>query len=210
MAIEQAVTKGENTRARILESAEKLVLNKGYTGTSVDNILAETGLTKGAFFYHFRSKAALAQALIETFWQRDRALFEDISRQAAELADDPLQEVLLWFKLLEDAIMNMENPPTSCLFTSYLYERGQFDTKVLQYIEAAFEEWSAILEPHFQRLLEWREPRFPMTAKDLAELAIALVEGGFVVGQAYDEPRPDAVLRQSARFRQYLQLLFAA
>src|SRR5690606_3415080 len=42
--------KGEMTRERIVAESERLILNQGFAGTSLSDILAATGLTKGAFF----------------------------------------------------------------------------------------------------------------------------------------------------------------
>ena len=51
--------KAEATRERLLRAAKGLVMSKGFAGTSIDDVLKATGLTKGAFFHHFRSKADL-------------------------------------------------------------------------------------------------------------------------------------------------------
>ncbi len=53
------------TRARLLECAFQEIYEHGYGGTSVDRILSKTGLTKGALYHHFGSKAALAHAVID-------------------------------------------------------------------------------------------------------------------------------------------------
>ena len=52
-----ARTKGETTRDRILEAAQTLILEKGYSGATLDDILRATKMTKGAFFHHFKGKA---------------------------------------------------------------------------------------------------------------------------------------------------------
>ena len=52
--------KGEATRERILEIAEAAVLAKGFGATSIEEVIAEAGLTKSGFFYHFKDKNALA------------------------------------------------------------------------------------------------------------------------------------------------------
>lgn len=44
--------KGEETRTRILDVAEAAVLQKGFGGTSIEELIAETGITKSGFFYH--------------------------------------------------------------------------------------------------------------------------------------------------------------
>lgn len=56
--------KGEETRRRILEVAAQHLLERGYNGTSLNELIKETGLTKGGFYFHFASKADLAVATI--------------------------------------------------------------------------------------------------------------------------------------------------
>ena len=46
--------KGENTRERILQAADALIMESGFAGTSIDDILKSAGLTKGAFFHYFK------------------------------------------------------------------------------------------------------------------------------------------------------------
>jgi AcrR family transcriptional regulator len=56
--------KGEATRERILEIAEAAVLAKGFGATSIEEVIAEAGLTKSGFFYHFKDKNALAREML--------------------------------------------------------------------------------------------------------------------------------------------------
>ena len=56
----------EETRRRILETAGRLFREKGYNGVGLDAVMAEAGLTAGAFYFHFDSKEALVMA----FYQR--------------------------------------------------------------------------------------------------------------------------------------------
>lgn len=55
----------EATRERILECAFDEMYREGYGGASLDQILADSGVTKGALYHHFGSKAELAVAVIE-------------------------------------------------------------------------------------------------------------------------------------------------
>ena len=59
--------RGKDTRERILETAQTLVLKKGFSATSLDDIIKATGVTKGAFYHHFSSKGDLAQKLVERY-----------------------------------------------------------------------------------------------------------------------------------------------
>ena len=51
---------GSATRQRILDAAERLVIENGYSSTSVDQVIAASETSKGAFFHHSDSKLALA------------------------------------------------------------------------------------------------------------------------------------------------------
>ncbi len=56
--------KGEYTRHTILEKAFEISYKKGYQATSIDDIIALTSVSKGAFFYHFKNKDEMGLAMI--------------------------------------------------------------------------------------------------------------------------------------------------
>jgi len=55
----------ERTRERLLQAASRAVYRSGFQSASLDAILAATGVTKGALYYHFDSKEALGYAIVE-------------------------------------------------------------------------------------------------------------------------------------------------
>jgi AcrR family transcriptional regulator len=57
--------RSEETHTRILESSVKLFSTRGFNAASVDDICAEAGISKGAFYHHFESKQALFLALLD-------------------------------------------------------------------------------------------------------------------------------------------------
>ncbi len=57
--------KGTETRRRILEAAAQLFVERGYSATSMNDIIRESGLTKGGFYFHFASKADVASQALE-------------------------------------------------------------------------------------------------------------------------------------------------
>ncbi|NIJ52464.1 TetR/AcrR family transcriptional regulator [Dyadobacter arcticus] len=57
--------KADNTRSTILQKAFELIYKNGYQATSIDVIIATTHVTKGAFFYHFKSKEEMGLAIIK-------------------------------------------------------------------------------------------------------------------------------------------------
>jgi AcrR family transcriptional regulator len=65
-----ATAKGEATRAFLLRTAARLFAENGYPGTALSDLIAASGLTKGAFYFYFPSKAALALAVLRDQQER--------------------------------------------------------------------------------------------------------------------------------------------
>ena len=93
---------------KILDAGQQLLLEHGYGGMSVDQVIASAGITKGAFFHHFKSKNALAQALLERYVDRDNELLHDLMARAEKLSHEPLQQYLIFVGLMEEMIENEE------------------------------------------------------------------------------------------------------
>lgn len=200
--------KGEVTRERIVATAERLILAKGYAGTSLDDILTATGLTKGAFFHHFKGKAELARAVVERYAEGDFELFRTWSERADRLSDDPLERVLIFLKLLEEFLDGLGQPFPGCVFASYTYESKQFGPEVHAYIRDRLSDWTGLYEAKLASLIEARPPIQPVEARALAEMITTIVEGGFVMANAMGDAT--WLQRQSAEYRRYLELLFAS
>ena len=56
--------KGEKRKQELLNIAYRLMISKGYEETSIDEIIAEARIAKGTFYYHFKSKEEMLEALI--------------------------------------------------------------------------------------------------------------------------------------------------
>jgi AcrR family transcriptional regulator len=63
-------TQPKDTANRILIQAMRIFLEKGYHGTSIDDITRAAGLTKGALYWHFSSKEDLLKRIVEEFERR--------------------------------------------------------------------------------------------------------------------------------------------
>jgi TetR/AcrR family transcriptional repressor of nem operon len=55
----------ERTRRQLLQAAFREVYKSGFQSASLDTILASSGVTKGALYYHFKSKEGLGYAIVE-------------------------------------------------------------------------------------------------------------------------------------------------
>jgi len=198
--------RGENTRERILQAAEALIMDNGFAGTSIDDILKLAGLTKGAFFHHFKGKADLARELVEKHARQDMALFEEWSARAEGQSGDPLEQTLLFLEMFEDHVSSLTDKAPGCIYATYTYETMQFDPSIRDFIADTLRAWTSIYVRKFQDVFDLYEPALPVTPRQLAEMIVSVIEGGFVLARAYDDIRMTA--RQSEQFRNYLELLF--
>ena len=55
-------------KARLLQVGKNLILSKGFTATSVDEMCEGAEVTKGTFYYYFKNKEEFAKSLLETIW----------------------------------------------------------------------------------------------------------------------------------------------
>lgn len=198
--------KGEATREKVLAAAERLILAKGYAGTTLDDILDASDLTKGAFFHHFTGKADLARAVVERYAETDFAMFQSWAERADRLSDDPLERVLIFLKLFEEFLDSLGKPFPGCVFASYTYESRQFGPEVHDYIRNRLRSWVDLYERKLSALIAARPPQRPVSARALAEMIATIVEGGFIMANALGDAT--WLQRQSAEYRRYIEVLF--
>jgi AcrR family transcriptional regulator len=92
------------TRQAILTAAAEHFARNGYHATSLDSVLADSGGTKGALYFHFASKEALARAVVAEMVQRWR----DLRGQVGSRELDPLATLLA---LLDEVIARLLDDP---------------------------------------------------------------------------------------------------
>ena len=199
---------GIQTRTQLLDAAESLFLSHGYGGASVDAILERAGLSKGAFFHHFTSKAELAHALIERSAEADRDVLTDSLARAERLSRDPLQQVLILVGLYEEMLSGLTEPYPGCLFATYCYQAGLFDEPVHTIVRDSMTEWRTIVGGKLREAMERHPTALAVDADDLADALLAVIEGSFVLSKSLKDP--ELVVRQLRHYRNYLELLFRA
>ena len=96
------------TRARIVESARRLFNRHGFEQITIDQIMADAGLTRGAFYHHFPSKSALYAAAVASFATCNP--FAIRTAGAAEKLRDPrgLARMLVELYLSDEALDNID------------------------------------------------------------------------------------------------------
>jgi AcrR family transcriptional regulator len=85
-AMNKKVERGKATRLQILEAARALFIALGYEATSIEDILQELAISRGALYHHFKNKEAVFEAVLESV----EAEIAKVIINAAKSAPDPL------------------------------------------------------------------------------------------------------------------------
>ena len=198
---------GARTRATIMDAAQDLILQQGFAATSIEDIIERTGVTKGAFFYHFKSKSDLAHALVERYAAIDAEHLERTLDRAERLGRDPLQQVLIFVGLLQEEAAELTEPFAGCLYASYCYEAQLFDEHTFGVVRSGVHHWRERFRGKLQVVIDHHRPRLPATAKELSGMILAVFEGSFILSRILAEPQ--YIAEQLSHYRNYLELLFA-
>jgi TetR/AcrR family transcriptional regulator, transcriptional repressor for nem operon len=175
---------GTKTRERILDSAQRLVLEQGLAATSIDEVLTAAETSKGAFFHHFPTKNALARAIVERYAEGDVAFLEEFMARAERESDDPAQQLVIFVRCFEDASEEMVAEQPSCLYVSYIFDRQLFDDGTNDVIAEALLAYRVRLAAKVAAAIEVRAPLIPIDPATLADHVLVTFEGAFVLTRA--------------------------
>ena len=96
------VEQGQATRRELVAIATRLFVAHGYHGTSIDAVLTEAGISRGALYHHFDGKDALFEAVLD---QVEHDVAERVAK-AARGIDDPVEALRAgchaWLRLARD------------------------------------------------------------------------------------------------------------
>lgn len=197
---------GTATRTALLDAAEELILERGYAGTRVDDILEVAGVTKGAFFHHFPSKHQLAHALMERFVELDLRTMTDTLDRADALTSDPRERLLVFVGLYIELFQDLVEPYPGCLMASYTSEAGLFDETTLAMVEEDIRVWRERLCERLREAAAAYPPAADVDLEALADMFNVVTEGAFILSRILDEPQVTAA--QLRNLRTFLELLF--
>lgn len=195
---------GAPTRERILETAERLVIDNGYAATSLDRVIAESHSSKGSFFHHFASKDDLARALVERYVAADIGHLDAAVAEVIAATDDPSERVIRFLRIFEDTADELMAAQSSCLYVSVLTERQLVERGTSAQIEQAILAWRDGLA----RLLADALPDSgELDLEALADHVFVTFEGAFLLCRATGDP--GHMRRQLRALRQLAGALLA-
>lgn len=185
---------------KLVDAAERLMLAKGYTATSVEEICAEAGLSKGSFYHHFQTKEAVGLAALEAYNRRAR---ERLMNGPFRDAEDPRRRALRFVDHAESVARELWGD--GCLLGNFALELAETKPDIREKVAELWTRSAGSIAEVFEPLPVSAAGAGPSDGRELAEHFLVVLEGAIVMARAHDDW--DRVPRGLDGFRHYLELL---
>src|SRR5438093_12121741 len=107
------------TKRKLVDAGVGLMRHRGFNATTVDDICAAAGVTKGAFFHYFKSKDDLATAAVDRFYEMKAKQFADAPFRGLA---DPLDRIFGRLDFVKESAGGVKGLTKGCLFGMFAHE----------------------------------------------------------------------------------------
>lgn len=171
---------GRSTREAIVEAAIRLMHVHGYSSTTLDDVLRETGIGKGNFYYHFRSKEELGYEILE------RVIASFMARTLEPCFADPEAPPLAQIRCFLDRVLEAQrqrNCVGGCLMGNLASELSDVHEGFRTRLAGVFTAWRVRLT----RALTDAQRRGQMSdacrPEAMAQFVVASLEGAILLSK---------------------------
>ena len=190
-------------KTRLLASALKLVRESGYDATTVDEICHEAGVTKGAFFYHFKSKDELGVAATQVWTENAAQLFAKAEYNKFE---DPLDQLIGYVDFRIRLVQGSTLPECTCLLGTMVQEKFETSPAIRDACFVGIHTHAADVGKMIAAAKARHAPLASWSAESLALYTQAVIQGAFVLAKAKNDVTLAADMIR--HLRRYVELLF--
>ncbi|MFN4024404.1 MAG: TetR/AcrR family transcriptional regulator [Hyphomonas sp.] len=199
-----ARTASPRTRDNLMEAAFGLVRRKGLAATSVDEICAAAGVSKGAFFHHFKSKEDLAVAAARHWSETTGAFFETAPYHQPA---DPVDRLLAYIEMRRE-MMDGEIAEFTCFAGTMAQEAWATSPAVAAATWESMAGHGETLVADIEAAMQARGISGDWSARSLALHIVAVTQGAFILAKASG----DAGVAQESldHLKRYVRLMLEA
>ncbi len=165
----------KTTKEEIIKKAVEVFRKRGYYKTSMSDLATACGLQKGSFYYYFKSKEQLMQAVLLT-------MHDYYTQKVFAIAyEDDLSSKQRLDKLFKKQAPILTDDLSGCLFGNMTLETISENPKFKELLRAFFSEWKAAFQHIFEENYSLEK------AKDLAAQSVIEIEGAIMMMRLYND-----------------------
>ena len=174
-------------RDEILDAAEKAILDKGVSATTIEELIAEVGISKNGFFYHFQDKNQMIEAILDRNLRFDETWFEDLLSKAAQATDDPLKKYLAFLELLATELGGLQGGHPGCLTTACCYQDRLLSRRVRSIASDILIQWRQVSLTQLKEVAARHPPLFEVDLEELSDMLPALIDGSIIFSRVVSD-----------------------
>ena len=190
------------SKTRLLSAALHVVRAKGYAASTVDDICAEAGVTKGSFFHHFRTKDDLALSAAAYWGEMTEGFFASAPYHNSK---DPLERLLGYVDFRAE-ILRGDLPDYTCLLGTLVQEIYTTHPDIRAACDKGMSTHIAIITRDVEAARKLYAPDAPWSAESVGYFIQSVLQGAFIFAKA--KQGPEVVRESLAHLRRYLGLIF--
>ena len=192
----------QSTRQRILQTAHREFYRHGFQGGSLNRIIDDAGVTKGALFHHYDGKQALGFAVVENIVALGIA-----DRWIKPLSEsiDPVRDIQSIVRGIVKQKHQGDSLELGCPLNNLAQEMSPLDEGFRRRIETIYNAWRASVEAAFARGLKAGRVRRGVAPRRLAAFVVAAMTG--IVGTAKNAQSGELMAEAGEALIQYLESL---
>ncbi len=177
------------------------MLKRGFNATTVDEICAEAGLTKGSFFHHFESKDDIGRAAVKAWGEFGMSAYSEAWKQPGA----PLDEIHRVFDIMEGLTKRTE--PCVCLVGMLSQEMSAEHPAFRAACARELDHWTEMMRTRLEAAKRQLKPALDFDPAEIAWFLNSVWQGAILLAKARQSPES---IRTNLRLaRAYVDSLFA-
>jgi TetR/AcrR family transcriptional repressor of nem operon len=196
------MTRKPSAKEKILFAALNVIRQQGYSATTVDDLCTEAGVTKGAFFHHFKSKEDLAVSATQFWSQVTDQVFADSPYQKIA---DPLERLLGYIDVRKELIKG-DLPEFTCLLGTMVQETYNSSPTLQKACGDGIRHHAEQIAEIISAAKKKYAPKAKWTPMEISLHIQAVIQGAFIVAKATDNPK--TATASIAHLKNYIEFLF--
>ncbi len=189
-------------KIKLLDAALSLIREQGFAATTVDDLCARAGVTKGAFFHYFKSKEQLGVAAAEHWSEVTSGLF---TGAAYHDHSDPLERVLAYVEFRR-SLLRGKIPEFTCVVGTMVQESYGLHPEIRDACAASIFGHAGTLVADIQAAMDLYDVAGSFTAESLAAHTQAVLQGAFILAKA--QGSVSVAIDSVNHLYRYVELLF--